>query len=269
MNPDCTFRQLLHNNKVHNVIPEPKITLLCLLAYTSSWSLLCSSLSLCRVMEQHKLSREQWEERIQVWHEEHSGTLKWVFVCVCLLNTVSITGLIYSVSALGGNYNDIGVCPPLQRGCYAGVPKDRPRSGNVRGQLLWHQEQEGNRAVAGGGRPGTQHLWEGRQVSTVFWTEVNSPVSVLAPVFVPASAVTAALWHRAKLAGPGSVSALHRSSCSSAMYDKNNNRCQIDTVLRWSVFTVRHENIWQLFAVTGCNLSIGLLRLLSCGNKSC
>ncbi|XP_071405337.1 ezrin isoform X2 [Pithys albifrons albifrons] len=29
-----------------------------------------------RVMDQHKLSREQWEERIQVWHAEHSGMLK-------------------------------------------------------------------------------------------------------------------------------------------------------------------------------------------------
>uniref|UniRef100_A0A3P9NQD0 Ezrin b n=1 Tax=Poecilia reticulata TaxID=8081 RepID=A0A3P9NQD0_POERE len=29
-----------------------------------------------RVMEQHKLSKEQWEERIQVWHEEHSGILR-------------------------------------------------------------------------------------------------------------------------------------------------------------------------------------------------
>uniref|UniRef100_A0A665WJ97 FERM domain-containing protein n=1 Tax=Echeneis naucrates TaxID=173247 RepID=A0A665WJ97_ECHNA len=29
-----------------------------------------------RVLEQHKLSREQWEERIQVWHEEHRGMLK-------------------------------------------------------------------------------------------------------------------------------------------------------------------------------------------------
>ncbi|KAF3850031.1 hypothetical protein F7725_019750 [Dissostichus mawsoni] len=29
-----------------------------------------------RVQEQHKLSREQWEERIQVWHEEHHGMLK-------------------------------------------------------------------------------------------------------------------------------------------------------------------------------------------------
>uniref|UniRef100_A0A8C6P4C5 Ezrin b n=1 Tax=Nothobranchius furzeri TaxID=105023 RepID=A0A8C6P4C5_NOTFU len=29
-----------------------------------------------RVLEQHKLSREQWEERIQVWHEEHFGMLK-------------------------------------------------------------------------------------------------------------------------------------------------------------------------------------------------
>ncbi|XP_051867543.1 ezrin-like [Pristis pectinata] len=29
-----------------------------------------------RVVEQHKLSREQWEERIQIWHEEHRGMLK-------------------------------------------------------------------------------------------------------------------------------------------------------------------------------------------------
>ncbi|KAK2856100.1 hypothetical protein Q5P01_004835 [Channa striata] len=29
-----------------------------------------------RVLEQHKLSKEQWEERIQVWHEEHHGMLK-------------------------------------------------------------------------------------------------------------------------------------------------------------------------------------------------
>uniref|UniRef100_A0A3Q0S715 Ezrin b n=1 Tax=Amphilophus citrinellus TaxID=61819 RepID=A0A3Q0S715_AMPCI len=29
-----------------------------------------------RVQEQHKLSKEQWEERIQVWHEEHHGMLK-------------------------------------------------------------------------------------------------------------------------------------------------------------------------------------------------
>ncbi|XP_068436138.1 ezrin a isoform X1 [Clinocottus analis] len=29
-----------------------------------------------RVMEQHKLSKEQWEERIQIWHEEHRLMLK-------------------------------------------------------------------------------------------------------------------------------------------------------------------------------------------------
>ncbi|GAA6096566.1 ezrin a [Tachysurus ichikawai] len=29
-----------------------------------------------RVLEQHKLSKDQWEERIEVWHEEHSGMLK-------------------------------------------------------------------------------------------------------------------------------------------------------------------------------------------------
>ncbi|XP_009969620.1 ezrin isoform X2 [Tyto alba] len=46
-----------------------------------SWSLpssqtLQASSCLTRVMDQHKLSREQWEERIQVWHAEHSGMLK-------------------------------------------------------------------------------------------------------------------------------------------------------------------------------------------------
>uniref|UniRef100_A0A8C1GXE4 Moesin-like n=1 Tax=Cyprinus carpio TaxID=7962 RepID=A0A8C1GXE4_CYPCA len=29
-----------------------------------------------RFLEQHKLNKEQWEERIQVWHEEHKGMLR-------------------------------------------------------------------------------------------------------------------------------------------------------------------------------------------------
>ncbi|XP_026085263.1 radixin-like isoform X2 [Carassius auratus] len=29
-----------------------------------------------RVLDQHELSEEQWEERIQIWHEEHRGMLK-------------------------------------------------------------------------------------------------------------------------------------------------------------------------------------------------
>lgn len=29
-----------------------------------------------RVLEQHRLSKEQWEDRIQVWHEEHGTMLK-------------------------------------------------------------------------------------------------------------------------------------------------------------------------------------------------
>uniref|UniRef100_A0A4W6DKI0 Ezrin a n=1 Tax=Lates calcarifer TaxID=8187 RepID=A0A4W6DKI0_LATCA len=29
-----------------------------------------------RVLEQHKLSKEQWEDRIQVWHDEHGSMLK-------------------------------------------------------------------------------------------------------------------------------------------------------------------------------------------------
>uniref|UniRef100_G3TYH4 Radixin n=1 Tax=Loxodonta africana TaxID=9785 RepID=G3TYH4_LOXAF len=30
----------------------------------------------CSVLEQHKLTKEQWEERIQNWHEEHRGMLR-------------------------------------------------------------------------------------------------------------------------------------------------------------------------------------------------
>uniref|UniRef100_A0A8C7R6L8 Radixin n=1 Tax=Oncorhynchus mykiss TaxID=8022 RepID=A0A8C7R6L8_ONCMY len=29
-----------------------------------------------RVLEQHKLTKEQWEDRIQTWHEEHTGMLR-------------------------------------------------------------------------------------------------------------------------------------------------------------------------------------------------
>ncbi|XP_010741848.1 radixin isoform X3 [Larimichthys crocea] len=32
--------------------------------------------SLTRVLEQHKLTKEQWEDRIQTWHEEHKGMLR-------------------------------------------------------------------------------------------------------------------------------------------------------------------------------------------------
>lgn len=29
-----------------------------------------------RVLDQHKLNKDQWEERIQVWHEEHKGMMR-------------------------------------------------------------------------------------------------------------------------------------------------------------------------------------------------
>ncbi|XP_077094599.1 ezrin a isoform X2 [Siphateles boraxobius] len=46
-----------------------------------SWNLQSSQLqqansSLSRVFDQHKLSKQQWEERIQIWHKEHRGILK-------------------------------------------------------------------------------------------------------------------------------------------------------------------------------------------------
>ncbi|XP_035006159.1 radixin isoform X2 [Hippoglossus stenolepis] len=46
-----------------------------------SWSLPSSPIpqgnsSSTRVLEQHKLTKEQWEDRIQTWHEEHRGMLR-------------------------------------------------------------------------------------------------------------------------------------------------------------------------------------------------
>lgn len=37
-----------------------------------------------RVLEQHKLNKNQWENRIQVWHQEHKGLLRY-----CSLNSKS------------------------------------------------------------------------------------------------------------------------------------------------------------------------------------
>ena len=37
--------------------------------------LLCVHVSR-RVLEQHKLTKEQWEDRIQTWHEEHRSMLR-------------------------------------------------------------------------------------------------------------------------------------------------------------------------------------------------
>lgn len=36
----------------------------------------CERLLPQRVMDQHKLQREQWEERIRTWHEEHGDMMK-------------------------------------------------------------------------------------------------------------------------------------------------------------------------------------------------
>lgn len=41
----------------------------------SNWCV--SFLAKTRVLEQHKLNKNQWEERIQVWHQEHKGMLRY------------------------------------------------------------------------------------------------------------------------------------------------------------------------------------------------
>lgn len=43
------------------------------------WKLfsVCNWLFSTRVLEQHKLNKDQWEERIRVWHDEHKGMLRY------------------------------------------------------------------------------------------------------------------------------------------------------------------------------------------------
>lgn len=41
----------------------------------SNWCVLFTDKT--RVLEQHKLNKNQWEERIQVWHQEHKGMLRY------------------------------------------------------------------------------------------------------------------------------------------------------------------------------------------------
>jgi len=36
----------------------------------------CLMSHLLRVLDQHKLNKDQWEERIQVWHEEHKSMMR-------------------------------------------------------------------------------------------------------------------------------------------------------------------------------------------------
>lgn len=50
-----------------------------------------------RVMDQHNLSREQWEERISTWHAEHTGMLRWI-----------ITRLRYRLAAREGTVPSAG-----------------------------------------------------------------------------------------------------------------------------------------------------------------
>lgn len=42
------------------------------------WLTLCLLCCSHRVLEQHKLTKEQWEDRIQTWHEEHKDMLRYV-----------------------------------------------------------------------------------------------------------------------------------------------------------------------------------------------
>lgn len=99
------------------------------------------SLLVCRVLEQHKLTKEQWEDRIQTWHEEHRGMIRYVSAPRALN---IFTGLVLLRGVLKAFRGDTAICPkyktslsPLcQRGLYDGISEDCPGPGDVRGQLF-------------------------------------------------------------------------------------------------------------------------------------
>lgn len=53
-------------------------TILCFSTYFFGQHIV--SVCVHRVLEQHKLTKEQWEDRIQTWHEEHSGMIRYVYL---------------------------------------------------------------------------------------------------------------------------------------------------------------------------------------------
>lgn len=52
----------------------------CAVQHPLRWSH-CVCVCVHRVLEQHKLTKEQWEDRIQTWHEEHREMLRYVSNC--------------------------------------------------------------------------------------------------------------------------------------------------------------------------------------------
>lgn len=100
----------------------------------------CACVS-CRVLEQHKLTKEQWEDRIQTWHEEHRSMLRWVRHCLCVcerceksLDNCVFQFLTPECLCLCVLY--LYLC--LQGGCDDGVSEDCSGPGDVRCELLWN-----------------------------------------------------------------------------------------------------------------------------------
>ncbi|KAM7418040.1 hypothetical protein PAMA_017602 [Pampus argenteus] len=53
-----------------------------------------------RVLEQHKLNKNQWEERIQVWHQEHKGMLRYRRLNALCTSWCSVARCIMMISLL-------------------------------------------------------------------------------------------------------------------------------------------------------------------------
>lgn len=119
-----------------------------------------------RVLEQHKLTKEQWEDRIRVWHEQHKRMIRYnPYDPFIKLKTTSQlcpepkTGCLSIVST--------GLS--LQRGCNDRILEDFPGSGDVWSELFQHQKQKRIGVVVGCWCFGTQHIWTFRQVYHLYF----------------------------------------------------------------------------------------------------
>lgn len=70
------FIQLKHMLHKHKVMLHNQTYFYNLRGSVGCQCHLIATTSIHSVLEQHKLTKEQWEERIQNWHEEHRGMLR-------------------------------------------------------------------------------------------------------------------------------------------------------------------------------------------------
>jgi len=99
-----------------------------------------------RVLEQHKLTKEQWEDRIRVWHEQHKGMIRYnPYYPFIKLKTTSKLCPEPKISCL----SMFNTALSLQRRCNDRILEDLSGSGDVWSELFQHQKQKRIGVVVG------------------------------------------------------------------------------------------------------------------------